>query len=184
MYVSQPRGYTLIELIVSVGIFSMIALTVMAAYLTLISVERQARANIQLTSSLNFAVESMARSLRTGTDYECNGGTNCTAGTSIAFTDSEGQEQNYRFIESGGRGYIGQCITTPCTDATAIPLTDSRIDIDSLRFFVRGVGRYSDTNDIVQPQVIISLYGTMTTDAGQFQSFTIQTGATQRLLDL
>jgi len=174
-------GYTLLELIVSLGIFSMVILVVMGAYITLISLDRQARANNQLAASLSFAVESMARSMRTGSAYACNANTsspNCSSGgTSISFLDTQNQTITYRLKNDGS---IGQCTGSPCTDSTAISLTDHRIDITSLRFYVRGVG----IGDVTQPNVTFVVAGTMTTEGGEVSTFSIQTGATQRLIEL
>ena len=185
------RGYTLLELIVSLGIFSVVILVVMGAYLTLISLDRQARANSQLATSLSFAIESMARSLRTGSEFVCNGNTNspnCTnGGSSISFClegrtcrdgDSDEQYLTTYFLRSNGT--IGQCSGRLCTDSASEPLTDSRIAIESLRFYVRGVG----SGDGTQPQVTFVLAGSMTTDQGETTDFNIQTSATQRLLEL
>ncbi|MDQ1299563.1 MAG: putative Type pilus pilin [Patescibacteria group bacterium] len=176
------RGYSLLEMIVSLGIFSMVMLVVMGAYVTLISLDRQARANNQLAASLSFAVESMARSMRTGTSYDCNAGgnpLNCSSGGgTISFLDSQGQIISY--IQKSD-GSIGQCTGTPgCLDNNAVSLTDRRINITSLRFYVRGVG----VNDDTQPNVTFVIAGTMTTDAGEVTDFSIQTGATQRLIEL
>ncbi len=77
-------------------------------------------------------------------------------------------------------GSIGQCTGALCTDATAVALTDPRITIATLCFYVRGVG----ATDNVQPQVTFTLSGTMTTDAGETTGFSIQTGATQRVIEL
>lgn len=183
MYTSSSlRGYSLLELIVSLGIFSMVMLVVMGAYVTLISLDRQARANNQLAATLSFAVESMARSMRTGTGYDCNapgGSLNCSeGGSSISFLDSQGQIISY--IQKSD-GSIGQCTgTSGCLDNNAVSLTDRRINITSLRFYVRGVGVGDDT----QPNVTFVIAGTMTTDAGEVSTFSIQTGATQRLIEL
>ena len=181
MTTPSQRGYSLLELIVSLGIFSMVMLVVTGAYITLISLDRQARANNQLAASLSFAVESMARSMRTGTEYACNANVsvpNCAAGgTSISFLDSQNQRITYRLKTDGS---IGQCTGSPCTDATAVSLTDSRIDIEAMRFYVRGVG----TGDSTQPNVTFVIAGTMTTEGGETTSFSIQTGATQRLIEL
>jgi len=175
------RGYTLLELIVSLGIFSMVMLVVMGAYVTLISLDRQARANNQLAASLSFAVESMARSMRTGTGYACNANQsspNCASGGgSISFLDSQGQTITYQLKNDGS---IGQCTGSLCTDAVAVSLTDHRIDITSLRFYVRGVGVGDDT----QPNVTFVIAGSMVTEAGEVSTFSIQTGATQRLIEL
>lgn len=181
---SPTRGYTLLELIVSIGIFSMVMLAVTGAYLALISLDRQARAGSQLASSLSFAIDSMSRSLRTGTEYACNGNPsspNCPAGgNSISFLDGDGEIITYLLKDDGS---IGQCSTALCTDAVAVSVTDPRIDIESLRFFVRGVGT-TGSNAPIQPQVTFSVTGSMTTDAGESLDFSIQTGATQRLIEL
>ena len=183
-YSTSPRGYTLLELIVSLGIFSMVMLVVMGAYVSLISLDRQARANNQLAASLSFAIESMARSMRTGTSYDCNGGGmpyNCTqGGDSISFVDSQGQTITYRLKNDGS---IGQCTGSLCTDATSVALTDPRIDITSLVFYVRGVGT-NGADDLIQPNVTFTISGTMATEDGEVTSFSIQTGATQRLIEL
>lgn len=177
----SQRGYSLLELIVSLGIFSMVMLVVTGAYITLISLDRQARANNQLAASLSFAIESMARSMRTGTSYACNANAsapNCSSGgASISFLDSQNQTITYRLKSDGS---IGQCTGGLCTDATAVSLTDPRIDIDTIRFYVRGVG----VGDAVQPNVTFAIAGTMTTEGGESTSFSIQTGATQRLIEL
>ncbi len=179
IHTPTQRGYSLLELIVSLGIFSVVMLVVTGAYLTLISLDRQARANNQLAATLSFAVESMARSMRTGSEYSCNGATNCSAGGStISFLDSEGEEVQYRLRADKS---IGQCIGSGvCNDSSSVALTDERIDVDTLRFYVRGVG----TGDSTQPQVTFVVSGTMTTDEGESASFSIQSGATQRLIEL
>lgn len=175
------RGYTLVELIVSLGLFSMVMVVVTGAYLTLISLDRQARASNQLSATLSFAVESMARSMRTGTTYMCNQNSsapNCgSGGTSISFVDTQGQTVTYLLKSNGS---IGQCTGGLCTDATAISLTDPRITVTSLKFYVAGVG----TTDRVQPQVTFTLAGTMKTDSGKTTNFAVQTSATQRYLEI
>ena len=174
------RGYTLLEMIVSLGIFSLVMVVVTGAYLTLISLDRQARGNNQLVASLSFAVESMARNIRTGTGYACNGSSvspNCVnGGTSFSFVDSQGQTITY-FKKADGT--IGQC-TGACSEARAVSLTDPLITIQSLTFYVRGVG----ASDTVQPQAIFVIKGTMKTDTNKTTEFTIQTSATQRFIDI
>ncbi len=177
------QGFTLVEMIVSVGLFSVVMLITTAAYLAIISLDKEARATNALVSNLSFAVDSMSRNIRTGTAYSCNGGTNGTpCATSFSFTDVDGSTQvTYLRIATGeNAGTIGQCTSGVCTDATAIPLTDSRITITALNFLVRNVG----TSDRKQPEVHISIRGTMPARSGRVVNFTIQTSATQRQLEL
>lgn len=172
------RGYSLAELIVSVGIFSMVMLIVSSVYLALISYDRQARATNELASNLSFSLESMVRNIRTGTSYTCSGNP-CT---SLTFTNSDGIAVHYR---RNSNGTIGQCTgsaANSCSDSTSIPLTDARINVDVLSFYVSGVPGHPDTS--YQPQVTVVTRGTMATDSGKSLSFNVQMTATQRLLDI
>lgn len=175
------RGYTLLEMIVAVGVFSVIMLAATGAYLTLINLDRQARATTDVVTNLSFAVDSMARSIRTGTDYECNNvpEQNCTGaqyGTSLGFTDSDGRDVVYSLSGEQLQVTIDPGAGGPVTT----PLTDPRVAVSTLRFYVRGVG----LGDGIQPQVTIVLRGTMLTGEGDEVEFSIQGGATQRFLEL
>lgn len=179
------RGYTLIEMIVSVGIFSLVMLVVSGAYVSLIGLDRQSRATNELVTNLSFALESMSRSIRTGSNYVCSPGDsngNSTDGSchQITFTDNNlGQQVTYR---RNSTGTIGECIgvaAASCTDANAIVLTNSRVQIggNGLTFYVRGVG----ASDQIQPQVTFTITGTMPNgNSGGTAQFSIQSSATQR----
>ncbi len=186
---NTARGYTLIEMIVSVGIFSIVMLVASGAYVKLVALDRQARATNDLVTNLSFATESMSRSIRTGTGYACTDASavkdangNSTDGSchQISFMDNNiGQPVTYR---RNSTGTLGQCVgiaSGSCNDSTAVVLTDSRVAIAAggLDFYVRGVG----ANDGVQPWVTFTLTGTMPNgNTGNTLSFTIQSSATQR----
>jgi len=171
-----PRGYSLVELIVAVGIFSMVMLIVTGVYLALISYDRQARATNQLVSNLSFAVESMIRSIRTGRGYpETCASSPCNT---ISFLDPEG---NAVFYKLNADGTIGQCNIT--LETYCPPLTDDQIQVETLAFYVTGVGTSGSTR-ILQPFVTVVVKGTMGTNAGEELEFTIQTSGAQRALDI
>lgn len=177
MSMRNHRGYTLLEMIVSVGIFSVVMLAATGAYLTLIRLDKEARATNDLANNLTFAVDSMARSIRTGTEYKCNNSAaspDCTStpGTSFGFRDSEPAPRTIVYSSSNN-----QLIAT--INGTAFPLTDPRVRIDSLAFYVRGV-----QNAVLQPTVTFTIKGTMNISEGVSRTFVIQSGATQRFLDL
>lgn len=173
-------------MIVAVGIFSIIMLTATGAFLTLINLDREARLTNDIVTNLSFAVDSMARSIRTGKSYDCNPSTgaldNCagpTGGTSIKFTDADGRAVVY--ARSNGQITVASCTpAASCTLGSATPLTDSRVNVTALTFYVRGVS----TSDNTEPQVIFTVAGTMTSAKGITSNFVIQGSATQRLLDL
>ena len=179
---SAQRGFTLLEMIVAVGLFSIVMVIVTGAYLSLVALDRQARATSSTVSNLSFALDSMTRALRTGRAYNCGSpiddAGNCPAGgNSMSYTDSSGQTVTY-LLKSDGT--IGQCTTTPCLQATATSLTDPSITVQSLTFYIRGGG----VGDNLQPQVTIVMKGTMPTGTGTTATFDIQTSATQRLLEI
>ena len=189
---NATRGYTLIEMIVSVGIFSIVMLVASGAYVKLVALDRQARATNDLVTNLSFATESMSRSIRTGTGYACTDASaakdadgNSTDGSchQISFTDNNiGQPVTYR---RNSTGTLGQCIGIPsgsCNDSTAVVLTDSRVAIAAggLDFYIRGVGTGVPVGT-GQPWVTFTLTGTMPNgNTGNTLSFTIQSSATQR----
>jgi len=104
----------------------------------------------------------------------------------LTFTDDQGRTVTYKLKSDGS---LGRCTVGDCSiEANVIGLTDKRITIKSLRFYVKGVGSTAvsgSNSHITQPQVLISMQGEMKPDSNRpAVSFTIQTLATQRLLEL
>lgn len=176
----SARGYTLLELIVSVGIFSVIMLIVTSAYLTLVDLDRRARATSDVMTNLSFVVESMSREIRMGTNYRCNTtGTNCVnGGTSFRFSDSRLPSRTITYTHSGNQVFV-------TVDGTTSALTDPRIAVNALTFYVRGVGTsLGDGTAYVPPQVTFVMQGTVEPEPGEVVEFSLQGSATQRYLEL
>jgi prepilin-type N-terminal cleavage/methylation domain-containing protein len=66
------RGFTLVEMIVSLAIFSVVAVIAIGALLKVIDANKKAQSIQSSVTNLNFAMESMSRDLRTGTNYYCS----------------------------------------------------------------------------------------------------------------
>ncbi|MEK7602012.1 MAG: prepilin-type N-terminal cleavage/methylation domain-containing protein [Patescibacteria group bacterium] len=195
-YLSHPesktlRAFTLVEMIVSLGLFSVVMLVATSAYLTLISLDRQAHATNQIVDNLSFAVDTMVRGIRTGTNFQCLNGSpdadgNSTSGacTSFKYTDTNLTTPVTYILKSNGT--IGRCEGNGvCIDSTASSLTDPQITIQTLAFYVRGAGTVTAGVRDQQPQVLFVVKGTMPSDSkGGTVPFAIQEGATQRLIDL
>jgi type II secretory pathway pseudopilin PulG len=185
---NSKRGFTLVELIVSIGLFIIVLTIAASAYLSLISLNRKARATNDLVSNISYIVESMSRSIRTGTNYQCGGlgSTNCPAGNpTFSFSNDQTPSQTvtYYLKQGSAGGFIAQCIGGSCTQASADPLSDSRINVTSLVFYVQGVG--PSTVDHMQPRVLFTVSGTITPDTQSAPvSFTIEGSATQRQIEL
>lgn len=188
----NERGYTLIEMTVAVGLFSLVMLLATGAFLKFISLDKRARSTSEVANNLTFAVDSMARSIRTGQNYRCGGegqGPNCwstqTSRSTFSVLDDDGRTVTYLLKTDGS---IGRCTTTTgasCTSANATSLTDPRITIQGLSFYVRGVGTTTAAEKFVQPHVLFTIHGYMRPEAdGPTLDFTIETMATQRLIEL
>ena len=177
-------GYTLIELMVAVGLFALVMALASGAYLIMIGVNRNTQAVSTGINNLSFALESMTRTIRTGTSYQCNNpaGGNCSSGGSAFYvTDQTGAVVSYArsvsdsICHSGGNG----CLTVTRA-GTTIALTSPPLNVSSLVFYGTGVF----TGDGTQPHVTIVVSGTVLEGPGKTQPFTVETGATMRGSDL
>jgi len=104
----KQSGFTLIEMIVSLGVFSVVATTAVGAMLILISTNQQLQAEQSVMTNLAFALDTMTREIRTGYFYYCDERPNRTSGgSSNIFNNSNNHEgivgTNVRDC-SGGRG--------------------------------------------------------------------------------
>jgi prepilin-type N-terminal cleavage/methylation domain-containing protein len=79
----DTAGFTLIEMIVSLGIFAIVVTTAVGAMLMLISNNQRLQAEQSVMTNLSFALDTMTREIRTGFNYYCDeelslssGGTN------------------------------------------------------------------------------------------------------------
>lgn len=190
---SRPaRGFTLIEIIVSVGLFALVMLVATSAYLALIRLDRRARATNQTVSSLSFALDAMVRGIRTGSEYHCINGSPDSAGNSISgnctqfyYTDSNLPSGNniVTFFLNGASIYRNEGSSYSTSIVGASRLTDPAITISSMKFYVRGMG--NGVAEVSQPQVLFVLKGSMPADTeGNVTTFTIEQGATARIIDI
>jgi len=168
---NASKGFTLIELIVSVGLFSLIMLLSSSAYLLMIGINRQVQAMATGINNLSFALETMTRTIRTGTNYSCNGVGDCTGGdTSFSVKNTNGNTVQYTLS--------GSAITQ-----NGVALTDPAVSVSSLKFYTFGTPT-ARQSDYQQPRVTIIVSGTVSSGPGKTESFIIQTGATMRGSDL
>ena len=75
-------GFTLVEMIVSLAIFAIVAVIAVGALVRILGSNRQAQSIQTSVNNLSFALESMSRELRTGRNYHCAAGDPILAGWS------------------------------------------------------------------------------------------------------
>ena len=187
----QQRGFTLVELIVSVGLFALVMLIATGAYFSLIALDRQARATNQVVGSLSFAMDTMTRGIRTGTNYQCTNTFddvygNSSTGSCTSFSYSDTALNTVVSYVLKANGTIGRCEGVApglCSDGNASALTDSSITIQKLSFYVRGAGNSAAPTWQQQPHVTFVISGRMPAGPNKTVPFTIEQGSTQRLID-
>jgi len=67
----KQSGFTLLEMIVSVGIFAVVAVIAVGSLVRITGLNRQAQALQSAMNNINFALESMTREMRVGTNFYC-----------------------------------------------------------------------------------------------------------------
>ncbi len=179
------NGFTLVEIMVATSIFMMIMLMALGMLVSISDQAKKSRALRTAMDNVNFAMESMTRSLRMGTLYTCGSsetfnssvGVDCSGGdVALSFapaTITLSRTAAYKHGTVLGKGVIAFCTTTATPACTS--LTSSDVDIQKLTFFLSG----STLADKIQPNIYILVKGVVTTKLGE-TPFAIQTFVTQR----
>jgi prepilin-type N-terminal cleavage/methylation domain-containing protein len=102
---SQQKGFTLIEMIVSLGVFSVVITIAVGALLSLIATNQQLQQEQSVMTNLSFTLDSMMREIRTGTYYYCETSNNPTRNSTI-FADGEDLDV---YIEDLSNGVDRNC---------------------------------------------------------------------------
>ena len=84
---TPQNGFSLVEMIVSLALFSIVVTVAVGALLSLIATNRQLQAEQSVMTNLSFALDSMTREIRTGTHYFCDAQTNYNSGSDKIFKD-------------------------------------------------------------------------------------------------
>jgi prepilin-type N-terminal cleavage/methylation domain-containing protein len=177
---SQPqkrdaRGFTLIEMIVSLAIFATVVLIAVGALLSIIDANRKANELRVVMENLNFAIESIARNVRTGTDYGCGSSPgNCSNKTTLSFVNQEGKDVKYAF------DFDSKAITRTVGGGDAAPITSSEVVIEDVHFWVTGAGVGGDGE---QPRVLMTVQGLAGVVGKNETRFSLQTTISQRGTD-
>ena len=182
-------GFTLVEMIVAIGLFSVVMVVCVGALLSLVNANRKAQALQSVMNNLNIALDGMARSVRMGNTYDgstgCVGNTgganDCTEGTTMLTFQPYGNASDpiwiYNFNDTTNR--IER--STSGTISGAAPITAPEVTIDDMRFYVVGTER----GDTIQPKVVIVIKGSAgVPESSSRTTFHLQAAAVQRVLDL
>lgn len=183
---TKTRAFTLIEVLVSISIFSIVMLIATGAVFTIVESNKKTHSLKSVMTNLNFALESMARDMRVGLNYRCNGAGDCVNGGTVfiykANRDVDG-DGSYNTADSNDQieyTLSGERLMKRVysNGQAAVPITAEEIHILSMNFYLVG----SSDSDGKQPKVLITIQGYA--GSGKTRSdFNIQTTVSQRSID-
>jgi len=197
---TKTRAFTLVEIIVSLAIFSIVAVVALGALVKIISANNKAQTLQSAMTNLNYAIESISREMRVGKNYYCGtaftyddiaspvacggivGSDELSSDAYIAFESSRKDENNpcshnlltaYRFSMSDGIGKWRQqaCDDFPGGDFSSV--IDDEITLDG--YFIR-----VDTTSGV-PLATIRISGYSGTREREKTYFDVQTSISPRI---
>lgn len=192
---STNAGFSLVELLVSLMLFTVVVTIAVGTLLTLIDSNTKARNMQDALTNLQFALDSMAREIRTGTNYYCGGNVENNTPAPAATRDCTGGASAFAFLEGGqsltgaGNGRISYRLANERierrigTDSWE-PLTSQQVRITELRFVARDTDDFLTDGDTTQPTVTLYVSGEAGQIPGLDTSFSLQTSLTQRVRDI
>lgn len=175
----ENKGFTLVEVIVAVGIFSLVMLVAMGAVLSIVGANKKAQSLHNVINNFNLAVESMVRDMRTGYEYVCGGDSDsCNGASTFAFKSTQssptGVPQNIIYRHEG------DSITKQVgAGGDSVELTSEEVKVNRLEFYMSG----GTAGDLKQPLVLVIIEGESTIN-GDVSRFNLQTLVSQRQIDI
>jgi prepilin-type N-terminal cleavage/methylation domain-containing protein len=148
-------GFTLIEMMVAVSLFVIVVMISMTAILSVVDSTKKAQSLKSVMNNLNFALETMTRTMKTGQMPSLN----TDPQDSILVTDQSGNPVTYSLSDHR-------------IMKNSEPITAPEVIVNNLKFYPSGG---------VQPSVIMVVQGTMKMSERISSDFNIQTTITQRV---
>lgn len=188
MIIKNTRGFTLIEMLVSIVIFTITISGLTVIFLSIIQTQTKILQTQDVMSQSSYAMEYMGNALRLAKKDAAG---TCVGTANRNYYYQNGASALIRFLnyDDKCRQFLLSGTTLQeqwSTDATsgsfqtAIPVTSSKVMIDNLAWAVTG-----DTSiDSLQPRVTIMLKVEPVTSLANPAQMTLQTSLSQRQLDI
>ena len=193
---NRCRGFSLIELLVSISIFTIVLTIAVGALLVLIDANARAQSMQQVMTELSFAIDSISREVRTGRGIYCSNSEPSPSLSDDTTNDCNGAV--YLSVVEGGESLTAGQSTNRITfhydsaneqirrrisDNSWYPLTADDVHITDMFFYVSDstTGQF---NDEVQVNVTIYIEGYVGEKATTDSSFALQTTISRRVMDL
>ncbi len=135
--ISSSKGFTLVELLIAIGLFSVVITIAMGGFVRALRSQRQVVALIAANSNVSLVMEQMSREMRTGY-YFCESTlpTPCDPGNNnISFLNAKGENiVYYAEASEGGNGRIFRKVG----GESGNQLTADNVNVRNLKFNLRG----------------------------------------------
>ena len=91
MKLETKKGFTIIEMVVAVGVFAVIITALLTTFLNISDIQKRAEALRVINNNLNFSLETMMREIRADSNYRVGSG-----GTSLTIASVSENDITYR----------------------------------------------------------------------------------------
>ncbi len=196
----NQKGFTLVELMVSLAVFSIVMTVSVGTLLVLVDMNAKAQALYSASTNLSFALDSLAREVRTGYHYYCsdsddaltqsfpnNSSTGNDCDSSDLLTDrnfitfireEDGEQMAYRHNMAEGT------IEVKSGSAGWMPITADDVFVESFEVVVENSETLSGGNNGSQPTIDLRVRGYVNNGLDSNTDFFIQTRIVQRRIDI
>lgn len=192
---TKNLGFSLIELLVSLSIFTIVVTMSVGCLLVLIDANAKAQNMQQVMTNITFALDSIAREVRTGSSFHCSYG-----GSDVdEFETQDCVNGGYLSLVEGGSSLTGGSSDSRIyyrynssdmtadrrvgTNGTWFPLTSADVTVTDMSFYVYNSDTGVDGDD---KQAYVTIY--IAGHAGELEtvdsSFAVQTTVAKRILDI
>lgn len=198
-----PHGFSLIEVLVSLSLFTIVMTICIGVLMVLIEANGRSQNTQAVMTNITFALDSITREIRTGTDYYCGNWASgsfptssgsdtrdCEDGLALSFNEggnslTEGASSRriaLRLADGALQRRLGNGDGDSNVNEAAdwSPLTSPNIRITELRLYVTGATR----GDLESPTVTLYVEGIADEGEVEETTFNIQTSVVQQLLDI
>lgn len=199
---TSAKGFSLIEVLVSLAIFTIVMTISIGALMVVINANSMAQNTQAVMTNIQYALDGITREVRTGTDYYCGAVTslpvtgnttaNCPSGGAALSFNEGGQSltgglSSRRIGLRLNDGALERRLANGDGDSSLnetgqdwIPLTSPNVKIDVMNLFVTG----TDKGEGEAPTVTLFISGKAGAEDGNESDFNIQTTIVQQLLDI
>lgn len=181
-FLNSWNGFTLLEMLISIGIFSVVVIATIGITLSVTQAQIKA-ANIQvIQDNIRFSLELMTKEMRTGTNFVISGYCTLVPDAEISFEGNSGNRAYFLDSSTNTIMRLKQKIASASDCLVASALTSEEISVDNLKFLLSGQA-IGPTDG--QPKITITI--SLTSKSPKFQlesSMNLQTTVIQRLRDL